>query len=112
MGPTSDKFDPEMEDKDGQNPIQTAEIFAAADARDRAETSAISARECSRSAKEAYPADARALWFDHRCARDQTQRGVRLGENEGNRMRDKLPKNTTSRLRSVRYAHDLETAVS
>ena len=61
MGPTSAKFDPEMEDKDGQNPIQTAEIFAAADARDRAETSAISARECSRrSAEEAYPADARA----------------------------------------------------
>ena len=65
MGPTSAKFDPEMEDKDGQNPIQTAEIFAAADARDRAETNAISARECSRrSAEEAYPADARALWFD------------------------------------------------
>jgi hypothetical protein len=65
MGPTSAKFDPEMEDKDGQNPIQAAEIFAAADARDRAETNAISARECSRrSAEEAYPADARALWFD------------------------------------------------
>ena len=64
MGPTSAKFDPEMEDKDGQNPIQTAEIFAAADARERAETSAISAREFSRrSAEEAYPADARALWL-------------------------------------------------
>src|SRR5271170_645436 len=93
MGRTSAKFDPEMEDKDGQNPIPTAEIFAAANARDRAETSAISVRECSRrSAEEACPADARALWFDHqwsdqRCARDQTQRGVRLGENEGNRMR-------------------------
>lgn len=85
MGRTSAKFDPEMEHKDGQNPIPTAEIFAAADARDRAETSAISARECSRrSAEEPDPADARALWFDHRCARDQTQRGVRLGENEGN----------------------------
>jgi len=76
MGPTSIKFDPEMEDQDGQNPIQTAGIFSAADARDRAETSAISARECScRSAEEAYPADARALWFDRqwfddRCARD------------------------------------------
>jgi hypothetical protein len=93
MGPTSTKFDPEMEHKDGQNPIQTAEIFAAADARDRIETSAISARERSRrSAKEACPADARALWFDHRCAEDQTQRGVRLGEDEGNRMRDKLPR--------------------
>jgi hypothetical protein len=98
MGPTSAKFDPEMEDKDGQNPIQTAEIFAAADAADRAETNAISARECSRrSAEEAYPADARALWFDrqwfdHRCAQDRTQRGVRLGENEGNRMRDKFPR--------------------
>ena len=91
MGPTSAKFDPEMGHEDGQNPIQTAEIFAAADARDRAETSAISARECSRrSAEEAYPADARALWFDHRGARYQTQRGVRLGENEGNRMRDNL----------------------
>jgi len=78
MGPTSAKFDPEMEDKDGQNPIQPAEIFAAADARDRAETSAIRARDCSRQfAEEACPADARALWFDrrwfdHRCARDQT----------------------------------------
>ena len=66
MGPTSAKFDPEMEDKDGQNPIQTADIFAAADARDRDETSAISAPECSRrSAEEAYTADARTLWFDH-----------------------------------------------
>jgi hypothetical protein len=93
MGPTSAKFDSEMEEKDGQNPIQTAEIFAAADARDLAATSAITARECSRrSAEEAYPADARALWFNHRCARDQTQRGIRLGENEGNRMRDKLPR--------------------
>jgi hypothetical protein len=48
MGRTSAKFDPEMEDKDGENPIPTAKIFAAAEARDRAETSAISARECSR----------------------------------------------------------------
>jgi hypothetical protein len=100
MGPTSAKFDPAMEDKDGQNPFQAAEILAAADARDRAGTSAISASERGRrSAKEAYPADTRALWFgrqwfDHRCARDQTQRGVRLGENEGNRMRDKLPTTT------------------
>jgi hypothetical protein len=93
MGPTSAKFDPKMEDKHGQNPIQTAEILAAADARDRAETSAISARECyRRPAEEAYPTDARALWFDHRRSRHQTQRGVRLGENEGNRMRDKLPR--------------------
>jgi len=93
MGPTSAKFDPEMENKYGQNPIQTAKIFAAADGRDRAETSAASARECSRrSGEEAYPADARALWFDHRFARDQTQRGIRLGQNEGNRMRDKLPR--------------------
>src|SRR5580658_2115156 len=97
MGPSSAEFDPEMEDKHGQNPIQTAKISAGADARDRAETSAITARHCyRRSAEEAYPADARALWFDrqwfdHRCARDQTQRGIRLGENEGNRMRDKLP---------------------
>jgi hypothetical protein len=100
MGPTSAKFDPEMEDKHGQHPIQTAEIFAAADARDRAETSAITARQCSRrSAEDAYPADARALcfvrqWFDYRCSRDQTKRGIRLGENEGNRMRDKLPRTT------------------
>ena len=92
MGPSSAKIDPEMEEKDGQNPIQTAEIFAAADARDRIETSAICVRECSRrSAEEACPADARTLWFDYRCFRDQTQRGVRLGEDEGNRMRDKLP---------------------
>ena len=113
MGPTSAKFDPEMEDKDGQNPIQTAEIFTAADARDRAETNAINPPECSRrSAEGAYPADARTLWFDHRGARDQSQRGVRLGENEGNRMRNKIRKNTTSHLRDAPYAHDLETAVS
>lgn len=98
MGPASAKFDPAMEDKDGQNPTQTAEIVAAADAGDRAKTSAINAHECSRrSTEEAYPANAHALWFDgqwfdHRCARDQTQRSVRLGENEGNRMRDKLPR--------------------
>ena len=74
MGPTSAKFDPEMEDKDGQNPIQTAEIFAAADARDRAETSAISARECSRrSAEEAYPADARALCFGSTIGAPETK---------------------------------------
>jgi|ERR1700678_2358499 hypothetical protein len=93
MGPTSARFDPEMEEKDGQNPIQTAEILAAADATDSAETSAITARGCSRrSAEEAHRVDARALWLDHRCAGDQTQRGIRLGENEGNRMRDQLPK--------------------
>jgi hypothetical protein len=98
MGPTSTYFDPEMEDKDGQNPIQNAGIFAAADARDRAETSAISAGECSRrSAEEAYPADARALcfdrqWFDHLRARNQAQRGILLGEEEGNRMRDNFPR--------------------
>ncbi len=92
MGPTSAKFDPDMEDKDGQNPIQTAEIFAAANAGDRIETSAICACECSRrSAEEACSADARTLWFDHPCVRDQIQRGLRLGENEGDRMRDKLP---------------------
>jgi hypothetical protein len=77
----------------GRIPIQTAEIFAPADARDRARTSAISARECSRrSAQEADPTDARPLWSDQRCAREQTQRGVRLGENEGNRLRGKLPR--------------------
>jgi len=78
------QVDPEMEDKYGQNPIQTAKIFAAADARDCAEADATSASHSSRrSAEEAYPADARALWFAHRGARDQSQRGVRLGENEG-----------------------------
>src|SRR5271170_7508167 len=98
MGPTSTKFDPEMEDKHGQNPIQTAEILAAADAGECAEADATSASHSSRrSVQEAYRADARALWFDHqwfdhRCARDQTQRGIRLGENEGNRMRDELPR--------------------
>ena len=77
----------------GQNPIQTTGIFAVADTRDRVETSAICPPEYSRrSAEGAYPADARTLWFDHRGARDQTQRGVRLGENEGNRMRHKLPR--------------------
>jgi hypothetical protein len=45
MGPTSAQFDPEMEDKDGQNPIQASKIFAAAGARNRAETITISARE-------------------------------------------------------------------
>jgi len=77
MGPTPGKFDPEMEDKDAQNPIQPAKIFAAADARDYAEADATSASHCSRrSAEEAYPAAARALCFDrqcfdHRCARNQ-----------------------------------------
>ncbi len=75
--------------KMGRIRFRLPRFFAAADARDRTETSAISARECSRrSAEEAYTADARALWFDHRCTRDQTKRGVRLGENEGNRMRN------------------------
>ena len=93
MGTTSANFNPEMEHEDAQNPIQTAEIFAAADARDRAETSAISACECSRrSAEQAYRIDARTLWFDYRCVGDQTQRGVCLGENDGNRMRGKLPR--------------------
>jgi hypothetical protein len=93
MGPPSAKFDPEMEDKYGQNPIQTAKIFAAADAKDCAEADATSASHCScRSAEEAYPVDACALWFDHQCARDQTQGGVHLGEDEGNRMNDKLPR--------------------
>jgi hypothetical protein len=36
MGPTSATIYPEMQNEDGQNPIQTAEIFAAEDARDRA----------------------------------------------------------------------------
>jgi hypothetical protein len=45
MGPASAKLDPEMEDKDGQNRIQVSKIFAAADARNRAETIPISARE-------------------------------------------------------------------
>jgi len=98
MGPTSAKFAPEMGNKDGQNPIQIAEIFAAADARDRAGTGAIAARECSRrSAEEAHPADARALWFDrqwfdHLRARNQAQRAILLGEEEGNRMRDNFPR--------------------
>jgi|SRR5580700_4176610 hypothetical protein len=93
MGPTSGRLDPEMEDEDGQNPIQTAEIFVASDARDRAGINAISAPECPRRfAEGAYPADARTLWFDHRGTRDQIRRGVRLGENEGNRMRDRLPR--------------------
>jgi hypothetical protein len=94
MGPTSAKFDPEMEDKDGQNSIQTAGICETAeDARDCAETNAISASERSRrSGEEAHTAGASALWFDHRCARYQTQRSVRLGGTEGNRMRDKLPR--------------------
>ena len=93
MGPTSADLDPDMEDKYGQDPIQTAEMFAAADSRDRAETLAIGTRKCSRrSAEEGYRADARTLWFDYRRAREKTQRGIRLGQNEGNRMREKLPR--------------------
>ena len=69
MGPTSAKFDPEMEHKDGMYPVQTADTVAAANARNRAENTGISAREYSRrSAEEAYSADARDLWFNHRCA--------------------------------------------
>jgi len=76
MGQTSANFAADLEDKDGQNPIQTAEIFAAADAGDRTETNNISASERShRFVEEACSADARAFWlyrqwFDHRCAPD------------------------------------------
>src|SRR5271154_3232441 len=117
MGPTSAKFDSEMEDKDGQNPIQTTEIFAAADAGERAETSAISARECSRRcAEEAYSADARALcfdrqWSDHRCARDPNPRRRSPGRKRRESNERQIARNTTSLLRVALHAHDLETAV-
>jgi len=62
MGPTSAKFGPEMEDKDGRNSIQTARICEAADARNCTDTNAINASKRSRrSAEEAYPAGAPAL---------------------------------------------------
>ncbi len=113
MGPTSANFDPEMEDKDGENPIQTAEIFTAADARDRAETNAISPPECSRrSAEEAYPADARTLWFDQsRRPRPKPKRRS-PGRERRESNEKQIRKNTTSHLRDAPYAHDLETAVS
>ncbi len=48
MGPTPAKFAPEMENKDGQNSIQTAGICEAEDVRDCAETNAISVSYRSR----------------------------------------------------------------
>src|ERR1019366_3540046 len=89
MGQTSAKFAPKMEDEDAQNSIQTAGICEAADARDCAEVNAPSASHRSRrSAEEAHPAGARALW----CTQWRAQRGVCLGGDEGNRMRDRLPR--------------------
>jgi hypothetical protein len=95
MGQTSAKFAPEMADKnknqtqDGQNSIETAEIGEAEDARDSAKGIAATASHRSpRSAEEAQPAGARALWR----AQWQAQRRVSLGGDEGNRMRDKLPR--------------------
>src|SRR6266849_1448303 len=94
MGPTSAKLGPEMEDRNGQNSIQTAGAFDAANARNCAETNAIGARERSRrSAEEAHPPGACALRFGHRCTQWQAQRPVYLGGDEGNRMRGKLPGN-------------------
>ncbi len=92
MGPTSAKLDPEMEDKDGQNPIRTAEIFAAADARDRAETNAISA--CESPADSLKKPTSRC---SHSSVRPslrprQTQRGFAWKKTKGIRMRDKLPR--------------------
>src|SRR6266849_1599443 len=93
MGPTSAKFDPEMEDEAVQNSTQTSGGFDAGNARNCAETNAISASERSRrSAEEAHPTGARALRFGHRCAQWQAQGRVCLGGDEGNRMRDKLPR--------------------
>ena len=45
MGPTSAKFDPEMEDEAVRNSTQTARAFDAGNARNYAETNAISASE-------------------------------------------------------------------
>src|ERR1700686_3638549 len=109
MGPTSAKFGPEMEGKDGQNSIQTAGASDAGNATNCAETNAISTRKRSRrSAEETHPAGAPAL----RCTQRRAHGGARLGGDQGNRMKDQIAKNTTSRLRIASYAHDLETALS
>src|ERR1700675_1926812 len=97
LGQTSAKFAPEVEDNNtkehGQNSMATAGIFEAEDARDCADANATSARYRSpRSAEEAQPAVARALWFGDGRARWQAQRRVRLGGDKGNRMRNKLPR--------------------
>jgi hypothetical protein len=98
MGQTSAKFAPKVEDKnksknqDGQNSMETAGIGEAEDARDSAEGNAASASHRSpRSAEEAQPAGARALWFGDWRAQWQAQRRVSLGGDEGNRMSNKLP---------------------
>ena len=84
MGQTAAKFIREMEDKnkrDGQISIETAGTFEAEDARDCAEANATSASyRTPRSAEEAQPASARALWFGDGCAQWQAQRRVSLGQ--------------------------------
>src|ERR1700730_2946046 len=97
LGQTSAKFAPEVEDnntkEDGQNSIQAAGIFEAEDARDCADANTASASYRSpRSAEEAQPAVARALWFGDGRPRWQAQRRVSLGGYKGNRMRNKLPR--------------------
>jgi len=94
MGQTSAKFARKMADEDGRNSIQTEGTCGEADPRDCAETNATgSSHRFRRSAEETRrPARAPALRFDHGCAQWQTQRGVCLGGDEGNRMRDRLPR--------------------
>jgi hypothetical protein len=92
MGQTSAKFAPKMEGEDGQHSIPTTGTCEAEDVQYCAETNTISASHRLRpSAEEACRADAPALRFDYQRAQQQAQRGVCLGGNERNRMRDKLP---------------------
>src|ERR1700687_4924053 len=110
LGQTSAKFAPEVEDKNtnevGQNSMETAGIFEAEDARDCADANATSARYRSpRSAEEAQPVGARALWFGDGCAQRQAQRRVRLGEDKGNRMRNKL-----SRIRVLTHQPSVQSS--
>jgi len=92
MGRTSAKCVPKMEDEDEQNSIQTTAICEAEDARDCTGADAIGARDPSRRfVEEAYAAGARSLWSDYRRTQWRAERGVSLGGDDGNRMRDKFP---------------------
>ena len=88
MGETAAKFATEMEGKGEKTSIQTAEICEAGNARDCGEDEATGASHCSRrSAEEANSADAGAL----RYTQWRAQRRIRLGGDEGNRMRGEFP---------------------
>jgi len=97
-----------MEDKNRQNPIQTAEIFAAADARDGAETSSsVHANAPADPLKK--PIQPILALFGSTIGAPETKPKRRsLGRKRRESNERQIAKNTTSGLRYARYAHDLE----